>query len=72
MTLHSMTPRTTARKTPRSASKPSSRKQEAAPEIVLHGMQPAGRSANQAAKRISARITLDAQGNYSVSDQASR
>jgi hypothetical protein len=72
MTLHSMTPRTTARKTPRSASKPSSRKQEAAPEIVLHGMQPAGRSANQAAKRIVARIDLNNQGAYSVTNQAER
>ena len=70
--LHSMTPRITARKTPRSSAKPSSRKQEAASEVLLHGMQPAGRISNQAAKRIVARIDLNDQGAYSVTNQTEK
>jgi hypothetical protein len=70
--LHGMTPRTSARKTPRSASRASSRKQEAASEVALHSINPAGRATNQAAKRIVARLDLNEQGQYSVTNMAER
>lgn len=72
MSLHSMTLRTTARKTPRSASSASPRKQDAVSEVSMHGMQPAGRITNQAAKRIVARIDLNDQGAYAVTNMAER
>jgi hypothetical protein len=70
--LHSMKSRPSGRKTPSSTPGASPRKQDAASEIVLHSIQPAGRISNQAAKGIVARISVSAQGEYSVTNMADR
>jgi hypothetical protein len=61
--------RPSGRAAKRASGKADPRIDQAASEVALHKLDSA---ADRAAKRISARITLDTQGNYSVSDQASR